>query len=51
MVSEMFKLNSYQHHAVKKIVAAGKRGDKDKEKDIKEAITTLEAWLEASKDF
>ena len=51
MVSEMFGLNSYQHHAVKKILAAGKRGAKDKEKDIKEVIATLEAWLEASKYF
>jgi len=49
MVSEMFKLNSYQHHAVKKLVATGKRGSKDQVKDITEAIATLEAWIEVIK--
>jgi hypothetical protein len=33
-------------HAAKKILAAGKRGAKDKEKDIKEAIDTLSRRLE-----
>jgi hypothetical protein len=33
-------------HAAKKILAAGKRGAKDKEKDIKEAIDTLTRRLE-----
>jgi len=33
-------------HATKKILAAGKRGAKDKEKDIKEAIDTLTRRLE-----
>ena len=47
MVSEMFKLNSYQHHAVKKLVAAGKRGGKDTVKDLREVIATVEGWIEA----
>jgi hypothetical protein len=49
MVSEMFGLNSYQHHAVKKLVATGKRGTKDQVKDLQEAIATIEAWIEAIK--
>ena len=46
MVSEMFKLNSYQHHAVKKLVAAGKRGSKDQVKDLLEVIATVEGWID-----
>jgi len=49
IVSEMFKLNSYQHHSLKKLVAAGKRGSKDQIKDLQEAIATIEAWIEVIK--
>jgi hypothetical protein len=49
MVSEMFKLNSYQHHAVKKLVATGKRGAKDQVKDLEEVIVTVKAWIEVIK--
>lgn len=45
-ISEMFKLNSYQHHGVKKLIAAGNRGSKDRIKDLQEVIATLEAWIE-----
>lgn len=31
-------------HAVKKLLCAGHRGTKDKEKDITEAIDTLSRW-------
>ena len=33
-------------HAVKKLLVAGKRGLKDLEKDVKEAIVSLERWQE-----
>lgn len=33
-------------HAVKKLLAAGKRGAKDAEKDIAEAIESLRRWQE-----
>lgn len=49
MVSEMFKLNSYQHHIVKKAIATGKRGSKDQVKDLQEVIATAEAWIEVIK--
>lgn len=46
-ISEMFKLNSYQHHMVKKTIATGKRGVKDQVKDLQEVIATANAWIEA----
>jgi len=46
MVSEMFQLNSYQHHIIKKAIATGKRGAKDQVKDLEEVIATAEAWIE-----
>ena len=49
MVSEMFQLNSYQHHCLKKIIATGKRGSKDQVKDLQEVIATVEAWIEVIK--
>ena len=33
-------------HAIKKLLAAGKRGAKDVAKDIAEAIESLERWQE-----
>lgn len=33
-------------HAIKKIVCAGERGAKDAEKDVREAIVSLERYLE-----
>jgi hypothetical protein len=31
-------------HAIKKLLCAGKRGYKEKEKDVEEAIQSLERW-------
>jgi hypothetical protein len=33
-------------HAVKKLLAAGKRGSKDAAKDVAEAIESLDRWRE-----
>lgn len=33
-------------HALKKLLVAGKRGNKNEEKDIQEAIDSLERWKE-----
>lgn len=33
-------------HAIKKLLAAGKRGAKDTQKDVREAIVSLERWQE-----
>ena len=33
-------------HALKKVLAAGKRGAKDEDKDVQEAIDSLERWKE-----
>lgn len=33
-------------HAIKKLLVAGNRGVKDKDKDIQEAIDTLQRWQE-----
>ncbi len=37
--------NPCLQHAVKKLLCAGKRGVKDQEKDVQEAIDTLERFL------
>lgn len=37
-------------HAVKKLLAAGKRGAKDAETDIREAIVSLERWQEMRRE-
>lgn len=41
-------------HAIKKLLAAGQRGDKDEAKDVQEAIDSLERWkamkLEGQRD-
>lgn len=37
-------------HAVKKLLVAGNRGYKDVEKDIQEAIDSLERWKEMQKE-
>lgn len=33
-------------HVIKKLLCAGKRGAKDKQQDVKEAIDSLNRWLE-----
>lgn len=33
-------------HAIKKLLAAGQRGTKDAEKDVKESIVALTRWVE-----
>lgn len=44
---EMFEVsNPAIQHAVKKLLVAGGRGHKDLEKDVKEAIVSLNRWIE-----
>ena len=44
---EMFQVNDPAiQHAVKKLLVAGNRGHKDLEKDVKEAIVSLNRWIE-----
>ncbi len=38
-------------HAVKKLLAPGNRGAKDRSKDIREAIVTLERWEEMQEEM
>ena len=48
-LGEIFQVEDYQgsiHHAMKKLLAGGKRGFKGKEKDVAEAIMTLLRYLE-----
>jgi hypothetical protein len=46
-VLEMFDVsNPSIQHAIKKLLVAGGRGHKDIHKDIKEAIDSLNRWLE-----
>lgn len=37
-------------HAVKKLLCAGNRGAKDTDKDIQEAIDTLQRWQEMRRE-
>lgn len=37
-------------HALKKVLCAGGRGAKDAEKDVREAIASLQRWLEMRKE-
>ncbi len=37
-------------HALKKVIAAGKRGAKDAAKDVREAIASLERWEEMRRE-
>lgn len=44
-VLELFEVKSPAiQHAIKKLLAAGKRGSKSVEKDVEEAIISLERW-------
>lgn len=44
-VLELFEVKSPAiQHAIKKLLAAGKRGSKTMEKDVEEAIISLERW-------
>lgn len=46
-VLELFDVkNPAIQHAVKKLLVAGDRGFKDSVKDVKEAIVSLERWVE-----
>ena len=50
----VWKVEDYSgalHHAIKKIIDAGKRGNKDKLKDIKEAKDSLNRYLEIEEMF
>lgn len=50
----VWKVEDYSgalHHAIKKIIDAGKRGNKDKLKDIKEAKDALNRYLEIEEMF
>lgn len=49
--AEMFEItDSSLFHAVKKIVAAGKRGSKTVEQDVQEAIDSLQRWQEMRRE-
>ena len=49
--AEMFEItDSSLFHAVKKIVAAGKRGSKAVEQDVQEAIDSLQRWQEMRRE-
>lgn len=49
--AEMFEItDSSMFHAVKKIVAAGKRGSKTVEQDVQEAIDSLQRWQEMRRE-
>ena len=46
-VLELFGVNDPAiQHAVKKLLVAGGRGHKDLEKDVKEAVDSLNRWIE-----
>lgn len=46
-VLELFEVTSPAiQHAVKKLLAAGKRGTKDADRDVQEAIQSLQRWQE-----
>lgn len=50
-VLELFRVvDPCIQHAVKKLLVAGGRGTKDLERDISEAIATLERWKEMRKE-
>lgn len=49
--AEMFEItDSSLFHAVKKIVAAGKRGSKNTAQDVQEAIDSLQRWQEMRRE-
>lgn len=53
MVCKLFEVDDSSHctqHAIKKLLMAGKRGSKDKIKDIKEARDTLKRFLNILKE-
>ena len=45
-VTDLYGCTSAEHHAIKKIACGGKRGAKDKIKDLREAIASLERQIE-----
>lgn len=46
-VLELFQVNDPAiQHAVKKLLVAGGRGHKNLEKDVREAIASLNRWIE-----
>ena len=47
MVFRLFETQDHEiEHAIKKLLAAGRRGYKDRRKDVLEAIDTLNRWVE-----
>lgn len=49
-VAEAYGLESHRiFHAVKKLVMAGRRGHKDREQDLREAIVSIESELQKMK--
>ena len=52
MVCKLFGVNDAAiSHAVKKLLCSGQRGYKDAEKDIREAIDTLERYIEIEREL
>lgn len=50
-VLELFEVKSPAiQHAIKKLLAAGKRGSKTMQKDVEEAVISLERWLDMKEE-
>lgn len=52
LVCELFEINDPSgalHHAIKKLLCSGYRGVKDKEQDIREAVDSLNRYLDIQK--
>lgn len=50
-VLELFEVtNPCLQHAIKKLLVAGGRGSKDINKDVQEAIDTLNRWIEMRRE-
>jgi len=51
MIAELAGLNSWYSHMLKRVLAAGRRGAKDEEQDLKELIATAQSRLEFIENF
>lgn len=52
-VCGLFRVNDHSgalHHAIKKLLCSGQRGVKDADKDVQEAIDTLNRYMEMKKE-
>lgn len=52
-VCDLFGVNDTSgsvHHAIKKLLCSGQRGVKDADKDVQEAIDTLNRYMEMKKE-